>query len=48
MAMALMFFQQFSGINAVIFYLQNIFNAAGTEIDPPGMSAFIVVLVQVI
>ena len=48
MAMALMFFQQFSGINAVIFYLQNIFNAAGTEINPPGMSAFIVCLVQVI
>jgi hypothetical protein len=48
MAMALMFLQQFSGINAVIFYLQNIFNAAGTEINPPGMSAFIVCIVQVL
>ncbi len=37
MACALMLFQQFSGINAVMFYLQNIFNAAGTEINPPGV-----------
>lgn len=48
MACALMLFQQFSGINAVMFYLQNIFNAAGTEINPPGVSAFIVCLVQVL
>jgi hypothetical protein len=48
MAMALMFFQQFSGINAVIFNLQGIFMAAGNEIPPSGMSAFVVCLVQVV
>jgi hypothetical protein len=47
MAMALMFFQQFSGINAVIFYLQDIFDASGTDMELPGLSAFIVCLVQV-
>ena len=47
MALALMLFQQLSGINAVMFYLQDIFIAAGNEMEPPGMSAFIVCVVQV-
>ena len=47
MALALMLFQQLSGINAVMFYLQDIFIAAGNEMKPPGMSAFIVCVVQV-
>ena len=33
-AMFLMFMQQFSGINVVIFYAQAIFNDAGSSIDP--------------
>jgi MFS family permease len=33
-SLGLMFFQQFSGINAVIFYTNNIFTAAGSDIDP--------------
>jgi hypothetical protein len=44
MALALMLFQQFSGVNAVLFYLQDIFDAAGSELST---SAFIVCLVQV-
>ncbi|RZB40864.1 Sugar tr domain containing protein [Asbolus verrucosus] len=32
-AFALMFFQQFSGINAVILYTSNIFSSAGVELD---------------
>ena len=32
--MFLMFMQQFSGINVVIFYAQDIFNDAGSAIDP--------------
>ena len=47
MALALMLFQQLSGINAVMFYLQDIFIAAGTDDNPPGISAFLVCLVQV-
>jgi len=31
--MGLMFFQQFSGINAVMFYSVNIFRLAGSSID---------------
>ncbi|KAM3959837.1 facilitated trehalose transporter Tret1-like [Aphomia sociella] len=31
---ALVFFQQFSGINVVLFYMTNIFNAAGSNLDP--------------
>ena len=45
--LTLMFFQQFSGINAVLFYLTDIFIKAGTDIDP-GLSATIVALVQVV
>jgi MFS family permease len=44
---ALMFFQQFSGINVVIFYTQKIFNDAGSDLDI-GLSAFLVTLAQVI
>ena len=44
--LALMFFQQCSGINAVLFYLQDIFTKAGIDMDP-GLSAFIVTLAQV-
>ena len=33
-AMALMFFQQFSGVNAIMFYTQTIFEKAGTKLDP--------------
>ncbi|XP_048001750.1 facilitated trehalose transporter Tret1-2 homolog isoform X2 [Leguminivora glycinivorella] len=33
-SLGLMFFQQFSGINAVIFYTNQIFTAAGSNIDP--------------
>lgn len=46
-AMALMFLQQFSGINAVFFYTQRIFDAAGSSMDP-GLNAFLVALAQVI
>jgi len=45
--MALMLFQQFSGINAVIFYTQQIFVSANSEMDPLNAS-IIVAVVQVI
>ncbi len=32
-SMALMFFQQFSGVNAIIFYSASIFQEAGSTID---------------
>ncbi|CAH2244895.1 jg21347 [Pararge aegeria aegeria] len=31
---ALVFFQQFSGINAVLFYMTDIFKASGTDMEP--------------
>ena len=43
---ALMFTQQFSGVNAVFFNLKAIFLKAGSQIDA-GLSAFIITLVQV-
>ena len=39
-------FQQLSGINAYVFYLQDIFIKAGSDIDP-GLSASIVALTMV-
>jgi hypothetical protein len=48
MAMALMLFQQLSGINAVIFNLQTVFNSAGTSDEPAGISSFAVCAVQVV
>jgi len=44
---ALMFIQQFSGVNAVMFYLKDVFIKANTNIDP-GLSAFIISIDQVI
>ncbi|XP_068206136.1 facilitated trehalose transporter Tret1-like [Palaemon carinicauda] len=46
-SLALMFFQQFSGINAVIFNLTSIFKEAGTDI-PESLCSIIVGLVQVV
>ncbi|XP_073963126.1 facilitated trehalose transporter Tret1-like [Choristoneura fumiferana] len=46
-SLGLMFFQQFSGINAVIFYTNNIFSAAGSNIDPV-IATIIVGVVQTI
>lgn len=43
---ALMFFQQWSGINAVLFYLKDVFIKAGSTIDA-GLSSFIIGIVQV-
>lgn len=45
--LALMFFQQFSGINAVIFFAQSIFNAAGSTMDP-AISVIVIGVVQVL
>ncbi|XP_055307619.1 facilitated trehalose transporter Tret1-like isoform X2 [Sitodiplosis mosellana] len=44
---SLMFFQQFSGINAVIFFSVGIFKAAGSNLDP-NVCAIIVGVVQVL
>jgi hypothetical protein len=33
-ALSLMFLQQFSGVNAIMFYTQTIFEKAGTQLDP--------------
>ena len=44
--LALMFFQQYSGINAVVFYLTDIFQKANTGLNA-GLSATLVSLVQV-
>lgn len=46
-SLALMLFQQFSGINAVIFFTQQIFKSAGSNIDA-SVSAIIVGVVQVL
>jgi MFS family permease len=43
----LMFFQQFSGINAVIFYMLPIFESAGSTLDP-AIASIIVGVVQVL
>lgn len=45
-SLCLMAFQQLSGINEVVFYMNKIFVAAGSSIDP-GLSNFIVNLMQV-
>lgn len=46
-SLALMFFQQFSGINAVMFYTVNIFNSAAPSIDS-NIATVIVGVVQVV
>lgn len=46
-SLGLMFFQQMSGINAVIFYTKDIFDAADTGIDS-GVATIIVGIMQVI
>ncbi|CAG9118631.1 unnamed protein product [Plutella xylostella] len=46
-SLGLMLFQQFSGINAVIFYTNNIFQSAGSDIDPV-IATIIVGVVQMI
>lgn len=45
-AMSLMFMQQFSGVNVVIFYAQAIFRDAGSCMDP-GLASFLVAAAQV-
>ena len=44
--LVIMFNLQFCGINFVLFYLQDIFTKAGSDMDA-GLSAFIVTLAQV-
>ncbi|KAF8785553.1 facilitated trehalose transporter Tret1-2 homolog [Argiope bruennichi] len=34
LSIALMFFQQFSGVNAILFYTANIFKSAGSSVNP--------------
>lgn len=47
LSLMLMFFQQFSGINAVIFFTKTIFDAAGSTLDS-NISSIIVGVVQVL
>ena len=44
--LGIMFLQQFSGMGEILFYLQDIFKEAGSDIDP-GLSGAIVTFVQV-
>ncbi|XP_034837427.1 facilitated trehalose transporter Tret1 isoform X1 [Maniola hyperantus] len=44
---ALVFFQQFSGINAVLFYMTDIFKASGTDLDP-SIATIIIGAVQLV
>uniref|UniRef100_A0A336LI37 Facilitated trehalose transporter Tret1 n=1 Tax=Culicoides sonorensis TaxID=179676 RepID=A0A336LI37_CULSO len=46
-SLSLMLFQQFSGINAVIFYTNSIFESAGSTLDP-AICSIIVGIVQVL
>ena len=46
-SLALMFFQQFSGVNFCAFYMTDIFKAAGSDMNP-GTSNFLVNTMQVI
>jgi facilitated trehalose transporter len=46
-SLALMFFQQFSGINAVIFYSASIFQAAGSSVDR-FISSITIAIVQLV
>ncbi|XP_039760459.1 facilitated trehalose transporter Tret1 isoform X2 [Pararge aegeria] len=44
---ALVFFQQFSGINAVLFYMTDIFKASGTDMEP-SVATIIIGAVQLV
>ena len=46
LSLGLMFLQQFSGVNQVIFYLQTIFQKSGSTLDQ-GLSSFITSIMQV-
>jgi len=46
-SLMLMFFQQFCGINGILFYLNSIFAQTGSDMDP-GLQSFLVGLAQVV